>query len=48
LENGDDVGPVSVKFIRKDPKNPRPDRVVVEYSIDGVPKRVPFRNQSGG
>ncbi len=47
LEAKEDVGPVKVKFTRKDPKNPRPDTVEVEYTINGVIKVRPFENKHG-
>ncbi len=48
LEEGKDVGPVKVKFIRKDPKSPRPDTVEVSYSINGKKTTIPFKNEAGG
>jgi filamentous hemagglutinin len=44
LARGDEVGPVTVKFVRSDPKNPRPDRLEVVYSINGEMMRKPFDN----
>ena len=41
------VGPVKVEFTRDVPTNPRPTGVIVEYTIDGVTNRIPFKNQSG-
>ena len=46
LKRGDDVGPVKVSFSRDDPASARPDRVVVEYSINGVPMRESFVNKA--
>jgi len=48
LDEGKDVGPITVKFVRKDPKNPRPDEVEVTYTIDGNPETIPFKNEHGG
>jgi hypothetical protein len=48
LDAGENVGPVTVRFIRPNPANPRPDRVIVEYSIGGTIIRRPFLNQAGG
>ncbi|PIM55215.1 hypothetical protein CS062_00450 [Roseateles chitinivorans] len=35
LSKGDTVGPINIKFLRDDPMSPRPDYLVVEYSING-------------
>jgi hypothetical protein len=48
LKNGDDVGPVTVKFQRKDPNSARPDALRVEYTINGTRFRKEFKNQKGG
>lgn len=48
MQNGDDVGPVTVRLIRVDPKNPRPDSVRIKYSINGEVRVRNFRNEAGG
>lgn len=48
LEAGEDVGPISVKFSRTDPSNPRPDKVSVAYMKNGRQIVVPFININGG
>ena len=48
LDAGDNVGPVTVRFIRSDPSNPRPDRLDVTRTINGRTITIPFRNQAGG
>ncbi|MFC7369820.1 DNA/RNA non-specific endonuclease, partial [Vreelandella zhaodongensis] len=48
LQNGDEVGNVTVHLNRADPYNPRPDSVRVEYTINGEIKVRNFRNQAGG
>ncbi len=48
LEDDKNVGPVKVRFTRKDPNSPRPDTVEVEYTIDGVTRVRPFENKAGG
>ncbi|MBO9519445.1 MAG: DNA/RNA non-specific endonuclease [Porphyrobacter sp.] len=35
LQNGDDVGPITITFDRSNPANPRPDTVDVAYTING-------------
>lgn len=48
LQNGDDVGNVTVRLNRADPHNPRPDSVRIEYSINGETRVRNFRNEAGG
>ena len=48
LQRGEDVGVVNVRFIRDNPNSPRPDRVEVTRTINGVTTTIPFRNQAGG
>ncbi len=48
LEAKEDVGPVSVRFIRNDPKNPRPDGLQVDFMIDGKPRSIEYKNEAGG
>ena len=48
LKNGDNVGPVTVRFRRSDPNSSRPDALRVEYMINGEPMRRDFTNQRGG
>ena len=48
LEAKENVGPVTVRFIRPDPANPRPTSVEVTYTINGQPTTIPFRNERGG
>lgn len=48
LQNGDEVGNVTVRLNRVDPHNPRPDSVEIEYQINGVNRRLEFENQAGG
>lgn len=48
LQNGDNVGPVTVRFRRTYPNSSRPDALRVEYSINGEVMRRDFRNQPGG
>mgnify|MGYP001235193407 FL=1 len=47
LQNGDDVGNVTVRLNRADPYNPRPDSLTIEYQINGVPFERRFNNQAG-
>ena len=47
LQNGDDVGNVTVRLNRTDPHNPRPDSLTIEYEINGVPFERRFNNQAG-
>jgi len=48
LQNGDEVGPVTVRFERADPRAARPDVVDIVFSINGVPDRRRFLNLHGG
>lgn len=48
LQNGDDVGNVTIRFNRVDPHNPRPDSLTIEYEVNGVPYQKRFNNQPGG
>ncbi|WP_322890873.1 MULTISPECIES: DUF637 domain-containing protein [unclassified Yoonia] len=48
LQNGDNVGNVTVRLNRADPYNPRPDSVRIEYSINGETRVRNFRNEAGG
>lgn len=48
LQNGDDVGNVTVRLIRTNPYNSRPDSVRIEYSINGETRVRNFRNEAGG
>ncbi len=48
LQNGDDVGNVTVRLNRDNPYNPRPDSLEIEYHINGVNRRLNFENQAGG
>ncbi len=48
LQNGNDVGNVTVRFGRSNPNSARPDSVDIEYSINGVPETRSFLNQAGG
>ncbi|MGE6786272.1 DNA/RNA non-specific endonuclease [Ensifer adhaerens] len=48
LKNGDDVGEVTVIFGRSNPRNPRPDTLEVEYTINGRTQVRQFENQAGG
>lgn len=45
---GPAVGHVKMKFERSNPNNVRPDRVIVEYEIDGEIHIEPFENIVGG
>jgi len=47
LNNGDQVGSVTVHFNRTDPTLARPDSLVIDYSINGVPKQRFFENKAG-
>lgn len=47
LNNGDQVGPVTVRFSRTDPTSVRPDSLTIDYSINGVPKQRFFENKAG-
>lgn len=47
LNNGDQVGPVTVRFSRADPASARPDSLVIDYSINGTKMRKSFRNEAG-
>ena len=46
--NLDKVERVSIDLVRKDPSNPRPDALEVEYVIEGVTNRLDFKNEAGG
>ncbi|MBO0612730.1 DNA/RNA non-specific endonuclease [Thiothrix fructosivorans] len=46
FSNGDRVGAVTVKFNRNDNTSARPDSLVIEYSINNIPKRKSFNNES--
>ena len=48
LKQGDDVGPVTIRFERSDPSSARPDSLDIEYSINGKIQTREFRNQPGG
>lgn len=48
LQNGDDVGNVTVRLNRADPYNPRPDSLEIEYQINGRTFTRDFENQAGG
>jgi len=48
LVNGDEVGKVTIRFDRENPNNVRPDRLTVEYEINGVPYTRRFNNEFGG
>lgn len=48
LDEGSAVGPVKVKFVRNNPNSPRPDGVIVEFTIDGRTTTRPFENEAGG
>ncbi|MGY4751937.1 DNA/RNA non-specific endonuclease [Pannonibacter sp. Q-1] len=48
LQNGDDVGNVTVRLNRADPYNPRPDSIEIEYQINGRTFTRDFENQAGG
>jgi filamentous hemagglutinin len=48
LQNGDDVGNVTVRLIRANPYTARPDSLEIEYRINGVNRRVEFENLAGG
>lgn len=47
LNNGDQVGSVTVRFNRVDPASARPDSLVIDYSINGTKMRKSFRNEAG-
>lgn len=47
LKNGDQVGSVTVRFNRTDPTSARPDSLVIDYSINDVPKQRFFENKAG-
>ena len=47
LNNGDQVGPVTVRFNRTDPASARPDSLIIDYSVNGVPKQRFFENKAG-
>ena len=47
LNNGDQVGAVTVRFSRTDPVSARPDSLVIDYSINGIKMRKSFRNEAG-
>ncbi|WP_414705539.1 hemagglutinin repeat-containing protein, partial [Pseudomonas sp.] len=40
------VGQTTIKFERADPGNPRPDSLILTYTIDGKPKTVTFKNEA--
>jgi filamentous hemagglutinin len=46
LDAGESVGPVTVRFVRPDPANPRPSGVNVTYTIGGRTRIIPFENQA--
>jgi filamentous hemagglutinin len=46
LNNGDQVGSVTVRFSRTDPASARPDSLVIDYSINGTKMRKSFRNEA--
>jgi hypothetical protein len=46
LDAGESVGPVTVRFVRPDPANPRPSGVNVTYTIGGRTRTIPFENQA--
>ncbi len=46
LQNGDNVGNVTVRFNRIDPNNPRPDSLEIEYQIKGETRILDFRNEA--
>lgn len=48
LQNGDDVGNVTVRLNRADPYYPRPDSIEIEYQINGRTFTRDFENQAGG
>ena len=48
LQNGDDVGAVTVRFDRANPNSARPDRLTVDYTINGESYRRRFENVAGG
>ena len=48
LQNGDNIGNVTVRLNRADPYNSRPDSIRIEYSINGEVKVRNFKNESGG
>lgn len=47
LNNGDQVGAVTVRFSRTDPVSARSDSLVIDYSINGTKMRKSFRNEAG-
>ncbi len=47
LKSGDQVGPVTVRFSRADSGSPRPDSLVIDYSINGIKMRKSFKNEAG-
>lgn len=47
MQNGDDVGNVTVRLNRADHHNPRPGSLNIEYEINGVPFERRFNNQAG-
>ena len=47
LNNGDQVGPVTVRFTRTNPTSARPDSLTIDYSVNGVPKQRFFENKVG-
>jgi filamentous hemagglutinin len=47
LNNRDQVGPVTVRFNRTDPTSARPDSLIIDYSVNGVPKQRFFENKAG-
>ena len=44
--NIDDIRNVKITLTRKDPKSPRPDELLVEFELNGVPESHPFPNQA--
>jgi len=48
LQRGDEVGAVTVRFERANPGSARPDRLEIEYQVNGRTLTRDFENQAGG
>ena len=48
LQNGDEVGSITIRFDRSNPNNARPDGVTINYSINGQARTREFENSAEG
>jgi hypothetical protein len=46
LDSGQELGPINVKFTRVDPTSARPDRLVVEFTLNGEKVSRTFLNEA--